>query len=55
MKTHKKIDIYVKRGNNNWYDYYASTNRCKTCKEAKLVFLEMYKCNPNQVKVFFSK
>jgi hypothetical protein len=55
MKKHKKIDIYIKKETSGWYGYYASTNRSKTCKEAKARFLETHKYNSNQVKASFAK
>jgi hypothetical protein len=55
MKTHKKIDIYIKHGGNRWFDYYASTAQSKTCKEAKQRFLALYPYKPEQVKACFAK
>lgn len=55
MKTYKKIDIYIKYGKNTWFDYYASTNRVKTCKEAKARFLSLHNFSENQVKACFQK
>jgi hypothetical protein len=51
----KKIDIYIKHGANRWFDYYASTNTAKTCKEAKARFLSLYPYKADQVKASFAK
>jgi hypothetical protein len=49
----KKIDIYVKEGKEFTYKF--STNSVKTCKEAKIVYCEMYNELPENVKCNFSK
>jgi hypothetical protein len=52
----KKIDIYIKYGANKWFDYYASTNIAKTCKEAKARFLSMHSgLHSSQVKASFAR
>jgi hypothetical protein len=51
----KKIDIYIKHGKNRFFDYYASTMQCKTCKQAKKRFAELQGYKPEQVKACFSK
>ena len=55
MKTHKKIDIFIKHGSNKWFDYYASTCQAKTCREAKARFLAMHAFRPDRVKAAFAK
>lgn len=51
----KKIDIYLKHLN-GYFQYECSTNRSKTCKEAKARFLELHKgISPDQVKASFAK
>jgi hypothetical protein len=52
----KKIDIYIKYGSNKWFDYYASTNMAKTCKEAKARFLSIHSgLHSSQVKANFAR
>ena len=52
---HKKINIYLKNPK-GFYQYECSTNRSKTCKEAKEKFLNIhYYLDKNQIKACFSK
>ena len=55
MKTHKKIDIYLKSGQYKYF-YFCSTNASKTCKEAKTNFLlSNPQYSPHVVKANFAR
>ena len=55
MRTHKKIDIYLKSGQYKYF-YFCSTIASKTCKEAKTKFLASYpQYLPHVVKANFAK
>lgn len=60
MKLHKKIDIYTRRkfaprGCSIVWEYAATTEQAKTCKQAKKRFCEIYKLDETQVKTCFRK
>lgn len=57
FKTYsKKIDIYTKgKGRLNQWQYEASTNASRTCKEAKEKFCLRYCLDKTQVKTSFAK
>lgn len=53
-RNYPKIDIYVK-GENNIFQYVASTTWAKTCKEAKARYAEEKNLPTAHVKTFFAQ
>lgn len=50
---YKKIDIYVNKGKG--FEYVCSTNRFKTCKDAKFDYCNRNRLSLTEVKTNFSK
>lgn len=51
MKLYRKIDIYVRQ--NNAWQYVCTTQRAKTCKEAKAIFADKFNLPVEQVSASF--
>jgi hypothetical protein len=57
MKLYKKIDIYIFSETKNQFVYLCSTNRSKTCRDAKTNFLKTENgklLTPEKIKAYFA-